>query len=68
MCFGVYHEDGDQVEEEEYDDKAVDVIASQQHKYINHVAISIPTHQNPFDHNEVEETFLWGFMKLSYKM
>jgi len=63
MRFGVYHEDGDQVEEE-YDDEAADVIASQQHEYINHAAISVPTHRNPFDHNEAEVTFFMGLREV----
>jgi len=64
MRFGVYHEDGDQVEEEEYDDEAVDVIASRQHEYINHAVISVPTHRNPFDHDEAEETFFMGLCEV----
>lgn len=63
MCFGVYHEDGDQIEEE-YDDEVADAIASQQHKYINHVAISVPIHRNPFDHNEAEVTFFMGLREV----
>ena len=63
MRFGVYHEDGDQIEEE-YDDEVADVIASQQHEYINHVAISVPIHRNPFDHNEVEVTFFMGLREV----
>jgi len=64
MRFGVYHEDGDQFEEEEYDDEAVDAIASRQHEYINHAAISVPTHRNPFDHDEAEETFFMGLCEV----
>ncbi|KIM52475.1 hypothetical protein SCLCIDRAFT_44408, partial [Scleroderma citrinum Foug A] len=63
MCFGVYHEDGDQIEEE-YDDEVADVIASQQHEYINHAAISVPIHRNPFDHNEAEVTFFMGLCEV----
>ena len=63
MHFGVYHEDGDQIEEE-YDDEVADAIASQQHKYINHAAISVPIHRNPFDHNKAEVTFFMGLREV----
>ena len=62
MRFGVYHEDSDQAEDD--DDEAADVIASQQREYINHAAISIPTHRNPFDDHEAEVTFFTGLRKV----
>ena len=65
MCFGVYHEDGDHTEEEEeYNDNTADVIASQQHKYINHAAISVPAHWNPFNHNEAEVSYFKGLCEV----
>ncbi|KAI5995479.1 hypothetical protein EDD15DRAFT_2165128 [Pisolithus albus] len=58
--FGIYHEPGSDEEDEQ---AAADLITHQQHEHVNHAAIHVPEHGNPFD-TEAEINFFIGLREV----
>jgi len=59
-CFGLYQEHEEHELLEDHTTDTVGEIMCQQQDHINHEAVHVPLHRNPFGNNDIEAIFFTG--------